>query len=373
MLAFAAAYFFCGLAILFSRAIFALFLPWSAMACGVLFVVGMLFLVSGIYSRQKLDIPVRLLLMIAVLGLGSSIAAAILSETINMRIVLFNGTIGILFMVAAVAVYLQQQKNSVEWLLLVVLGFICVEMFIFPHITLHFDGELQLSEVAGSLHQTVLNLVLSISMLLLALSLIAISVHDIIAEIRMNSQLDDLTSALNRGTFQFTAEAQIERAVRDGRPVSLIVADLDHFKSINDKHGHLAGDAVLSCFGAILRNSVRKTDFVGRVGGEEFAILLLDAEENDAYRIAVNLCVCFAANPVQIKRRVLSCTASFGVATALQHEDYSSLFEKADRALYAAKAAGRNRVCCDDREIRVKHRQLEKRRSLINDKAVAKG
>lgn len=156
---------------------------------------------------------------------------------------------------------------------------------------------------------------------------------------------DELTGLHNRRYFNERLVDEIDRAKRYGGRFSLLFADIDHFKTVNDSHGHRVGDAVLRWLGHLLQGRLRHSDVLSRYGGEEFAALLLDTDKEKAAAIAENLraAVAEAVSPGEPPVRV---TVSFGVATF--NEDGHSLerlLEKADKALYCAKAQGRNRVC----------------------------
>lgn len=166
------------------------------------------------------------------------------------------------------------------------------------------------------------------------------------AEVVELSLTDPLTRLGNRRRLDVALEHEIARADRYGGMLSLLLADLDHFKTVNDTWGHPAGDAVLSAFGDILREQFRRTDIAARYGGEEFCVLMpetpLDAAAACAERIRSALA----------ERRIPPVdgpvTASFGVVSRRPGEFAPSLLQRADDALYAAKAGGRNRVVCGD-------------------------
>jgi diguanylate cyclase (GGDEF)-like protein len=133
------------------------------------------------------------------------------------------------------------------------------------------------------------------------------------------------------------------QALRSGSPLAAIGLDLDRFKDINDRFGHEAGDTVLAHVGALLTTSVRASDLVGRLGGEEFVILAPDTDAPGAATLAENLRAALEREGVPGVDRAI--TASFGVAVLPDHAQTSdALLRLADRALYAAKAEGRNRV-----------------------------
>ncbi|MDQ2797373.1 MAG: GGDEF domain-containing protein, partial [Actinomycetota bacterium] len=153
---------------------------------------------------------------------------------------------------------------------------------------------------------------------------------------------DPLTGLLNRLGFEETLAAELDRARRYGRPLSVVVGDVDHFKRINDASGHSAGDEVLRRPGAVLNASDRRSDVAARIGGEEFAVLVPDTGARDAYALADRLCrqirETFAEEPHAV-------TLSLGIATFPEHAtETEDLLLAADDALYAAKRLGRDRA-----------------------------
>ena len=137
----------------------------------------------------------------------------------------------------------------------------------------------------------------------------------------------------------------ISRTRFTGRPVALLLFDLDRFKSINDKFGHSAGDAVLSAFCRLATSLLRPTDLFGRIGGEEFASLLPDTTRQDALLLAERLRTAFKATSHEVADQTLTATVCVGVAVSDDaSSDLAALLDAADRALYRAKATGRNRV-----------------------------
>lgn len=158
--------------------------------------------------------------------------------------------------------------------------------------------------------------------------------------------IEPLTGCVTRHHGIERLGSELRRAQRSHMPISVVMLDLDHFKAINDQHGHLCGDQVLAGVGRILRDTLRMSDERCRYGGEEFLIVLPDTTMEGAGRVAENLRARFAATPILCKRGAVRFTASLGVAQALPAEsDANAVLARADAALYAAKAAGRNRVC----------------------------
>ncbi|MDB5685568.1 MAG: hypothetical protein JWR77_157, partial [Rhizorhabdus sp.] len=155
---------------------------------------------------------------------------------------------------------------------------------------------------------------------------------------------DTLTGCLNRRHFMERACDLIESARRDATPLSLAVLDLDDFKRVNDSCGHPGGDAVLAMAGHIIHGYVRSTDLAGRIGGEEFALLMPHTSAAGAGMLADRLREAIGAGSIEIDGLNVGITASMGVTELCHNEDFDSLYARADAALYAAKEAGRNRV-----------------------------
>ena len=156
---------------------------------------------------------------------------------------------------------------------------------------------------------------------------------------------DALTGTLNRATFLQQGEAEFSRARRYGRSLSVMMIDADHFKRINDSFGHAGGDAALQTLAKTLRTGVRPSDLLGRMGGEEFALLLPETDSRAAVMMAERLRSAVAELAVTFADRPLRLTVSIGVATLVDATaDLGTLLQVADQALYAAKGAGRNAV-----------------------------
>jgi len=156
---------------------------------------------------------------------------------------------------------------------------------------------------------------------------------------------DPLTGVANRRHFLEKAEAEVQRAARYGHPLSLALMDLDHFKKVNDTHGHHVGDEALQHFCRVLGSMLRDVDLVGRIGGEEFAVLLPETDLAQASRAAERMRAALEASPVPAESGPLPLTLSAGVATyGPGAGTIDALLQKADAAMYQAKSAGRNQV-----------------------------
>lgn len=156
---------------------------------------------------------------------------------------------------------------------------------------------------------------------------------------------DSLTGALNRTAFHQQADKEFARSRRYYRPLSVIMLDIDHFKQVNDRYGHSAGDQVLQIFAEACQDVIRTTDLMGRVGGEEFAILLPDTPSKSACHLAERLRARITKYPYLAGDMLIEVTASLGVAELhADDHDFKMLLHRADEALYQAKHNGRNQV-----------------------------
>ncbi len=170
-------------------------------------------------------------------------------------------------------------------------------------------------------------------------------------KLEMLATCDSLTGILNRRRFLELAMLELERNLRTGRPVSMIMADIDHFKPINDEHGHLTGDAVIREVATRLVEQARKIDLLSRYGGEEFVLLLPETGEEGGIAVAERLRDSICGAPVEYEGARITLTMSFGVAELKHGEDIHSLIDRADRAMYDAKRAGRNCVASGSRQM----------------------
>jgi diguanylate cyclase (GGDEF)-like protein len=179
----------------------------------------------------------------------------------------------------------------------------------------------------------------------------AVAVHN--AQLHRKSIVDHLTQLYSRGHFDLHLAAEISRAERYGRKeleprrfVTLILMDIDHFKSFNDAHGHPVGDRVLRAVARSVQKAVRKSDVVARYGGEEFVLIAVETSKEDGAVFAERLRKQVAQTTIMVEGTPKHVTASFGVATyPIDARSASELVAKADGALYRAKGSGRNRIC----------------------------
>jgi diguanylate cyclase (GGDEF)-like protein/putative nucleotidyltransferase with HDIG domain len=319
---------------------------------------GGFFVFGGVLALVSLLLPhAERVIDAGIVGLGAS---ACLSGLVMLLVpqlmppqlltfVLLCGSVLISF-----GVYFSQSTASVYALLYVWVGFQAAYFFPPRHVIGHVAAAgityaLALSAVPGSDRaQRWLLLFGVVVVIVLMIAVLRERVNRLIARLADAARTDPLTGLLNRRGFQELMEIETERALRSSRPLSIVVGDLDHFKHLNDRFGHAAGDLALRRFGEIASSASRRIDAVARIGGEEFALLLPDTEQHAAYLLAERL-----------RRAVKEPSAegelpsvSFGVASFPSHAaDAEALMHAADQALYAAKAMGRDRCVIYNPEV----------------------
>lgn len=193
-----------------------------------------------------------------------------------------------------------------------------------------------------------LNLGISATITILIMVMVLLTVRRYQKRLEKSASTDSLTNLLNRHAFDFVFQQSLLDAERTRQPMCAILLDIDFFKKVNDKHGHLVGDHVLKEIAAIAKRSLRESDVLCRWGGEEFLILLKNCTLEKATSIAENLRSTIENNDfsrtTDLTRTRLGVTVSMGVAECRSNETEDSVFERADQALYQAKANGRNSV-----------------------------
>lgn len=167
--------------------------------------------------------------------------------------------------------------------------------------------------------------------------------------LRVQADHDSLTGVLNRGAIMRHASNELARSFRAGAPLGLAMIDIDHFKSINDNHGHQCGDAVLREVVTRIQSAIRPYDVLGRYGGEEFLLVLPGLVEGDTHPLE-RLRKVVGETPVTVGTGEIPVTVSTGAGWAMAGDELEDLIRDVDTALYAAKKGGRNRVACARRE-----------------------
>ncbi|MCP9477731.1 GGDEF domain-containing protein [Marisediminitalea aggregata] len=193
-------------------------------------------------------------------------------------------------------------------------------------------------------HHSLTFAILLVFMLVFMLSFAVSVLHSLVNRLHTQVHTDPLTGAKNRHFFYEIAPKLSAHALRNNEILSVVACDIDHFKAINDKHGHVVGDIALKRFCKIIKDELRAEDTLIRMGGEEFLVLSPHCDRNQATELAERLRKVISETEIEAKGVNLMLTASFGVIEMTHNSEFFSSVKEADQALYNAKAAGRNQV-----------------------------
>ncbi len=204
---------------------------------------------------------------------------------------------------------------------------------------------LSTNDIYGSVWLTVLSFEALLFTISIAFILLAMAKERTELRHKTAAMIDPLTGLPNRRSFMEEAARLTERHRSHPKPVTVLLMDMDHFKSINDRFGHAIGDQVLEVFAETVRQSVRSSDLISRLGGEEFAAVLYDISREKAFAVADRIRTSFAQAALEVDDHPIAATVSIGLAHCeLEAFELGELLAQADRALYVAKERGRNRV-----------------------------
>jgi diguanylate cyclase (GGDEF)-like protein len=320
-------------------------IPTSKLVSNLLFLVSGIGLGIGALSRFERKPPVRVTALLASIGFCAFVWYLYVDPDITMRIYAINFAFGAITLVMSLELVKAHGRKLIDNLLFGLLLFFSASFFIRPVLVIAVEGPYESYEnFHQSLYWITLTFSASLFLLLFALSMITAIALDVMDELRRESQTDPLSGLLNRRGFEEGAAQALHTARRRHVPAALVVCDLDHFKTINDTWGHGCGDAVIAAFASCLRGCTGAGHVVGRIGGEEFAVLLHGANASAARLFAEGGGRALGALPIECLPHGSQLSASFGVAEWRDGESVTGLFSRADAALYEAKKAGRDRV-----------------------------
>ncbi len=306
--------------------------------------LGSTVMVASVCERAGLKIHLGSFAFVYVVSALALAVAIGFSNEAGPRLLIVNIGYGVMFAMGAALLLTIQRRHVVDLAILAVMAFQAVDFLIRPTMTLLFEQSIPAAVYRDSIYYSMIGLALGVKGVTTAVVLIGATIAEWTTSLRESSERDALTGLLNRGTFEQRMRAKIPRAHAEGRPLSLVVADIDHFKQVNDIWGHQAGDQAISNFGQLIETTVRSDDTPGRIGGEEFCIAVWNCENLPAVRLAERIRKAFVQMQHDGLNDDIRLTASFGVATAHPGESYERLFARADAALYEAKTHGRDRV-----------------------------
>lgn len=317
--------------------------PLGIVSYHLLSMTGLLALLWGTAHRVGLRIPVITYSATIVVTCGILWVASVAGETDAMRMAQHLNS-SLLLALAAQNLWHAGRKEFADRALIWVFVAFAAFGFCRPLLTVFSDQLFGAGEEGAALLFAVHVLALAILLTLKALCLIAAILNDKQNKQTEESTIDILTGLRMRASFEEQATAMLVRASEERVNVSLLVGDIDHFKRVNDTWGHSAGDRVIAAFGNLIGDKIRPGDLAGRIGGEEFCMLVWNCPESGAVSLGNRLRQGFAGQAIEGLPEHERFTASFGAAQWEHGESYSDIFKRADAALYKAKRAGRNRV-----------------------------
>ncbi len=310
----------------------------------VFYALGSTMLVASVCERagQRLHLgSFAAVYLISALALGLTVS---FSNDVGPRLVVVNMGYGVMFAMGVTTLLTARRRSVIDVAIIAIIAFQAADFLVRPTLTLLFEKSIPAQVYRESIYYSLIGLVLGVKGVTTAIVLIGATIAEWTNALRESSERDALTGLLNRGAFEQSMRNLLPRAQTEGRPLSLVVADIDHFKQVNDIWGHQAGDQAISSFGGLIDQMVRGSDAAGRIGGEEFCIAVWNCPNDPAERLAERIRLGFARLEHASLNDDIRLTASFGVATARDGETYEQLFARADAALYRAKSSGRDRV-----------------------------
>lgn len=321
------------------------------------FLVALACCVIGLARHYRLEPPWRLL------GLVIVAAVAVNSVTIDMprdsmlRALLYQLPYFLVQTIGVATILRVQRRQPLDSVLLVVLAFSGLQFLSKPLLAAAIGSGGSAQGYIGSSYAAISQTSGAVLLIANGLLMLLIIVRDAMAEMTARSETDKLSALLNRRGFEDRAERLLATVLRTGVPAAMVVADLDHFKAINDSHGHEAGDRVIAAFAQIMRAVAGDNTLLCRLGGEEFAALIPGTNAAGARLYAEGVRAGFSGVAIVNAGPGRHLSASFGVAQLLPGDTMSDLLRRADAALYQAKKSGRDRVCLAEPALQDERRQ----------------
>ena len=301
--------------------------------------------VVGLTRHYRLQPPWRTLGVIVVASLVVNVLIVDMPRSSLLRGILYQAPYFILQLVGVAMILRYRHRKALDVALLVLFAASGLQFLSKPALAAWLGSGASARDYIGSTYAAISQSVGAMLLIANGLLMLLIIVRDAMAEITARSETDTLSSLLNRRGFEDRADRLLATALRAGVPASLVVADLAHFKAINDSHGHEAGDRVITAFADVLRTLADPRAVIGRIGGEEFVAFIPGADLASARLYAESVRTAFSSLSIVGLRPDKPISASFGVARLTAGDSLSDLLRRADAALYEAKKSGRDRVC----------------------------
>ncbi|MEQ8558150.1 MAG: GGDEF domain-containing protein [Henriciella sp.] len=343
-LRFAAAFLMCALGFSINHFVLDKDTLANAIVHNTFYAAGLYLLLDGIHGAFGRKVPKVIL---ALIGAGSVIGAIIVQVSpaeLNQRILWINAVQGCMLVVSAFTLWGIWKRN---WTGTATYAALCLCIVNMMTVAPYYVIRSMITEDTffQTMYWGTMNVVATLSVLAMGGALISACVMQRLDLLRADAENDYLTGLKTRRAFEEAARLYCSSRSGDVA-ATLILIDLDHFKEINDDHGHTVGDQVISRFGSFLLENTRTSDMAGRMGGEEFCLLLPGTDTNGARQLATRLRETLSTLGFEGLPDKQKITASFGVAELGQRTAFGDIYPQADAALYSAKTRGRDRVVC---------------------------
>lgn len=300
--------------------------------------------VAALSAQYRVSFPMPVLGATLIASLALNLAIYEMERTSLVRLLLYQVPYFVVFAFAAGIVWRGRARRPLDRLLMVALALTALHFLLKPFLALALGPGATPQAYVSSTYALVSQTIGAILLIACALIMLATQVRDLLFQAAEISETDPLSGLLNRRGFEERCVSVARSLARRGLPGVIIICDLDHFKKINDTHGHETGDKVIALFASILRNAAGERNLAARIGGEEFAVLLKGANAASGRLFAEGVRGSFATAQLDDQHGELHFTASFGVAEIHPGDDFAGMLRRADAALYEAKAAGRDCV-----------------------------
>ena len=310
------------------------------------FLLTLVFVNVGLAKHYRAPVPTMAIAVVTVVGGAMIVLSQLLPGISLLHLYLYQTPYALMQAIGAWLVFRHSSRRPLDWLLVCAMLASAAHFVAKPLIGAATDRlsgtDLRYFETSYALYSQSLGAVLGTG---IALLLIVILMKDMLLDMAMRARTDSLTGLLNRGAFYERLGARLGSGTHS--PATLVICDLDRFKSINDTYGHACGDAVLVHFARILNDVFGDEADIGRIGGEEFAVLLPVAPPQDVHALAESVRARFYEDGARTLRLDVALSASFGLVALRDLETADKAFARADMLMYRAKAMGRNRLCID--------------------------
>ena len=310
--------------------------------------LGVCFCVAGLARHYRLRAPWRTLGTIVVVSLIANILALDMPRTSLLRGFIYQLPFFFVQMVGAAVILRFRHRQPLDVALLVLFLLGGLQFLVKPLLAVSLGSGTSAAGYLGTTYAAISQSLGAMLLIATGLLMLLILVRDAMAEMHERSETDKLSGLYNRRGFEERAGRMLQSSQRASMPGAVVIADLDHFKTVNDSFGHEAGDRVIEAFASMLNAAANGRATVGRLGGEEFAVFMPGANLATARLYAEGVRTGISGlliHGLPAERRI---TASFGVAQLQPDDSLSDLLRRGDAALYEAKKGGRDRVCIAD-------------------------